>query len=76
MFWRENESRFLAIASLVRNFLVILATGARVERLFNTARDIYYYLRGSLKSHTIEELILYRCILRFDLDIEEAEEFK
>jgi hypothetical protein len=47
-----------------------------VERLFNTARDICHYRRRSLKSGTIEELMLYLCTSKFDLDVQEAEEMK
>ncbi|KAJ5318327.1 hypothetical protein N7476_004747 [Penicillium atrosanguineum] len=48
--------------------------GAGVERLFNTARDICHYRRGRIKSKTIEELILFLCTSRFDLDVQEAKE--
>ena len=71
-FWRENQSRFPAIATLARDVLVIPVTGSGVERLFNTARDICHYRRGRMKSETIEELMLYLCILRFELEIQEA----
>lgn len=76
LFWRENQFRFPAIALLARDVLAIPATGAGVERLFNTARDICHYRRGSLKSQTIEELMLYLCTSRFDLEVQEAKEFK
>ena len=49
--------------------LTILVIGAGVERLFNTARDICYYRRGRMKAETIEELMLFLCILRFDLEV-------
>jgi hypothetical protein len=75
-FWRENKFRFPAIAALARDVLAIPATGAGVERLFNTARDICHYRRGSLKSHTIEELMLYLCTSRFDLEVQEQKEFE
>lgn len=51
-FWKENQSRFPAIALLARDILSIPATGAGVERLFNTARDICHYRRGRMKSET------------------------
>lgn len=76
LFWRENQFRFPAIALLARDVLAIPATGAGVERLFNTARDICHYRRGSLKSQTIEELMLYLCTSRFDLEVQEAKEFE
>lgn len=73
-FWRENQYRFPAIAALARDVLAIPATGAGVERLFNTARDICHYRRGQLNSDTIEELMLFLCTSRFDLDVQEAKE--
>ncbi|KAI9035395.1 uncharacterized protein KD926_003670 [Aspergillus affinis] len=42
-FWRNNQSRFPAIALLARDALSIPATGIGVERLFNTARNVYHY---------------------------------
>lgn len=75
-FWKENQFRFPAIALLARDYLAIPATGAGVERLFNTARDICHYRRGSLKSRTVEELMLYLCTSRFDLEIQVQKEFE
>jgi hypothetical protein len=48
--------------------LSIPATGAGVERLFNTARDICHYRRGSLNATTIQELMLYRCATQFEVE--------
>lgn len=45
----------------------IPATGAGVERLFNSARDICHYRRGSLKQKTIRDIMLWMCTTRFDL---------
>lgn len=45
----------------------IPATGAGVERLFNSARDICYNRRGSLKPKTIRDIMLWMCTTRFDL---------
>ncbi|KAG0156535.1 hypothetical protein PDIDSM_3716 [Penicillium digitatum] len=75
-FWRENHSRFPAIASLARDILTIPATGAGVERLFNTARDICHYRRGRMKAETIEELMLFLCTSRCDLELHEAKELE
>lgn len=63
--------RFLALISLARDILSILATGAGVERLFNSTRDIYYYRRGRLNTDTIQDLIIYLYTSRFNF--EEAE---
>ncbi|KAJ5264775.1 hypothetical protein N7505_007568 [Penicillium chrysogenum] len=75
-FWRENQSRFPAIALLARDILSIPATGAGVERLFNTARDICHYRRGRLRSETIEELMLFLCATRFNLKEAEAKQLQ
>jgi hypothetical protein len=45
----------------------IPATGAGVERLFNSAQDICHYRRGSLKPETIRDIMLWICTTRFDL---------
>lgn len=44
---------FPALADLARDILTIPATRARVERLFNSTRDVCHYRRGSLKPSTI-----------------------
>lgn len=75
-FWRENQSRFPAISTLARDVLAIPATGSGVERLFNTARDICHYRRGRMKSETIEELMLYLCTSRFELEMQEAKDLE
>jgi hypothetical protein len=54
---------------MARDIFTIPASGAGVERLFNSARDIYYYRRGRLNKTAIQDLIIYRCISEFDLDI-------
>lgn len=43
---------------------------AGVERLPNSARDIYHYNRGSLKSKPIEDHIMMMCTTRFDMELE------
>jgi hypothetical protein len=72
-FWRENQGRFPAIAALARDVLSVPATGAGVERLFNTARDICHYRRGRMKSETIQELMMFLCTSRFDLEEKESQ---
>lgn len=37
IFWKENQHRYPALASVARDVLSIPATGAGVERLFNSA---------------------------------------
>ncbi|KAJ5740168.1 hypothetical protein N7493_000040 [Penicillium malachiteum] len=61
---------------LHRIFFSIPATGAGVERLFNTARDICHYRRGRIKSETIEELMLFLCASRFDLEGQQRKELQ
>ncbi|EED18941.1 hypothetical protein TSTA_126490 [Talaromyces stipitatus ATCC 10500] len=38
-FWKEHEHKFLALANMVHDILLIPATGAGIERLFNSTRD-------------------------------------
>ncbi|KAJ5215577.1 uncharacterized protein N7498_002009 [Penicillium cinerascens] len=71
VFWKSNQCEFPALASLARDVLSVPATGSGVERLFNTARDICHYRRGSLKSTTIQDLMMYLCTLRFDIESEQ-----
>jgi hypothetical protein len=75
-FWREHQGRFPAIASLARDVLSFPAIGAGVERLFNTARDICHYRRGRMKPETIEELMLFLCVSRFDLEEQQVKELE
>lgn len=71
-FQKENHTRFPTIAALARDVLSFPAIGAGVERLFNTARDIYHYRRGRMKSRTIEDLMMFLCTTRFDMEEQEA----
>ncbi|KAJ5108250.1 hypothetical protein N7456_004925 [Penicillium angulare] len=43
---------------LREDLLSVPATGAGLERLFNSARDICYYCRGSLHEATIQDLMI------------------
>lgn len=51
--------------------LSVPATGAGVERLFNTARDICHYRRGRLNATTIQELMMFLCTSKFDMEEEQ-----
>ncbi|KAF9882542.1 hypothetical protein FE257_007499, partial [Aspergillus nanangensis] len=59
IFWKENQHRYPALAAAARDVLSIPATGAGVERLFNSARDICHYRRGSLNATTIQDLMMF-----------------
>lgn len=72
-FWRDNQTRFPAIASLARDILSVPATGAGVKRRFNTARDLCHYRRGQMKSETVEDLMMFLCTARFDLEQQEMQ---
>ncbi|KAJ5378258.1 uncharacterized protein N7496_005667 [Penicillium cataractarum] len=67
VFWKEHQNEYPILVSLARDILTTLASGSGVERLFNSARDICHYRRGSLKPQTIKELMLFMCIIKFDL---------
>jgi hypothetical protein len=45
-------------------------SSAGVERLFSSARDICHYRRGLLNITTIQDLMMLRCISRFDVESE------
>ena len=61
---------------MARDILSVPATGAGVERLFNTARDVCHYRRGRMKSETIQELMMFLCTSRFDLEEKEAQQLE
>jgi hypothetical protein len=71
VFWKEHQHEFPALASLARDILSVPATGAGVERLFDSARDICHYRRGFLNPTTIQDLMLFMCTSRFDLEDEQ-----
>jgi hypothetical protein len=70
-FWKDHQHEFPALASLARDVLSIPATGAGVERLFNAARDICHYRRGSLKPKTIRDLMMFLCTTKFEVEEEQ-----
>jgi hypothetical protein len=69
---------------IARDYLVILTVNVGVKRLFNMARDIYFYRRHYLKPAIIRALVITMCTDRFllleELDnikvIKEAEEVR
>ena len=68
VFWKDHQDEFPILASLARDVLSTPATGSGVERLFNSARDICHYRRGSLKPKTIRDLMMYMCTTQFDVE--------
>jgi hypothetical protein len=71
-FWKDNQHRYPALTELARDILAIPAAGAGVERLFITARDLCHYWRGRLNATTIQELMMYLCISRFDVEEDQS----
>lgn len=71
MFWKDNQHEFPILASIARDVLSIPATGSGVERLFNSARDICHYRRGSSKPKTIRDLMMFMCTTRFQIESEQ-----
>jgi hypothetical protein len=67
-FWKENETKYPILAQIARDIFSIPATGAGVERLFNSARDICHYRRGRLKASTIRDLMLYSRATKFEIE--------
>lgn len=71
LFWKDQQHEFPVLASLARDVLTTPATGSGVERLFNSARDICHYRRGSLKPKTIRDLMMFMCTSKFDIESEQ-----
>ncbi|CAG7945922.1 unnamed protein product [Penicillium salamii] len=69
--WRDHQDEFPTIARLARDVLSIPASGVGVEWLFNSARDICHYRRGSLQPQTILDLMMYMCTSQFEIHEEE-----
>jgi hypothetical protein len=71
IYWKDHQHEYPILASLAQDILTTPASGSGVERLFNSARDICHYRRGSLKPNTIKELMLFMCTTTFDLESEQ-----
>lgn len=71
VFWKEHQHDLPALVNLARDILSVPATGVGVERLFNSARDVCHYRRGSLKASTIRELMMFMCTTKFDIEEKE-----
>lgn len=71
LFWKDQQHEFPILASLAQDVLTTPATGSGVERLFNSARDICHYRRGSLKPKTIKDLMMFMCTSKFDIESEQ-----
>jgi hypothetical protein len=60
------------LVAIARDYLIISAASVGVKRLFNMARDIYFYRRHYLKLKIIRALVITMCTDRFlllkDLD--------
>ena len=76
VFWKGHEHEFPVLARMARDILSIPASGAGVERLFNSARDICHYRRGQLKPSTIRELMLHQFATKFEVEQKEMEVIK
>lgn len=70
-YWKDHQHEFPILASLARDVLTTPASGSGVERLFNSARDICHYRRGSLKPKTIRDLMMFMCTTKFDMESEQ-----
>ena len=71
VYWKEHQIEYPVLASLARDVLTTPASGSGVERLFNSARDVCHYRRGSLKPQTIQDLMMFMCTTRFDIESEQ-----
>ncbi|KAJ5660667.1 uncharacterized protein N7484_000039 [Penicillium longicatenatum] len=75
-YWRDQQRQFPTLARLARDVFSIPATGAGVERLFNSARDICHYRHGSLSPSTIQALMLFRCTSNFEVEQDELDSYE
>lgn len=64
--WKVHRITFPTLAKFTPDALSIPASSDGVERLFNIARNVRHYRRGSLNATRIQELMLYRCLMQFD----------
>jgi hypothetical protein len=72
-FWKDHQYEFPTLARVARDIFSIPATGAGVERLFNSARDICHYRRGRLNPTTIQDLMLFSCTTQFEIEEEQLQ---
>lgn len=71
--WKSNEERFPAIASLAKKFLGIPSTSAGAERVFSTAGNIVTAKRSSLLPENVDVLVFLfqnRHFLQLQKDLE------
>jgi hypothetical protein len=72
-FWAEHHKEYPILARMAHDTLSIPATGAGIERMFNYARDICHYRRGSLNESTVGNLMMYMCTSKFESEEEYLE---
>jgi hAT family C-terminal dimerisation region len=72
-FWKDHQHEFPTLARVARDIFSIPATGAGVERLFNSARDVCHYRRGRLNPTTIQDLMLYSYTTKFEIEEEQLQ---
>lgn len=68
VFWNDHQHKFPILAILARDILSVPATGAGVERLLSSARDVCHYWRGFPRAQAIQDLILFLCTSKFDIE--------
>jgi hypothetical protein len=73
VFWKDHQHEFPTLARVARDVFSIPATGAGVERLFNSARDVCHYRRGRLNSTTIQDLMMFTCLTQFEMEEQQLE---
>lgn len=72
-FWKDHQYEYPTLARVARDVFSIPASGAGVERLFNSARDVCHYRRGRLNRSTIQDLMLFSCTTKFEIEEEQLE---
>lgn len=56
-FWKTNEERWPALATLAKRLFSVPATSANVERMFSVSGHIFSSKRGRIKNSLFESLV-------------------
>lgn len=63
VWWQQNENRFPHIAKMARQYLVVPATSASVERVFSGTGLTFADLRKNMNDSTLESI----CWIKYNL---------
>lgn len=72
-FWKNHQQELPTLARVAWDVFFVPATGAGVERLFNSARRVCHYRRGRMKTTTIEDQMVFMCATRVEIQEEQLQ---